>query len=64
MSGLIPCCGVKNFISFFVTGVDPTIMGIGPADAIKKLCDNTGIKLKDVDLIDVSYAFMYQWKQL
>lgn len=29
-------------------------MGIGPADAIKKLCANTGVQLKDVDLIDVS----------
>lgn len=30
-------------------------MGIGPADAIKKLCDNTGVKITDVDLFDVSF---------
>ncbi|GBL80046.1 3-ketoacyl-CoA thiolase, mitochondrial [Araneus ventricosus] len=42
-------------------GVDPTIMGIGPVDAIRKLCDNTGVKLSDVDLVDVNEAFASQF---
>jgi len=36
-------------------------MGIGPADAVKRLCENTGIKLKDVDIIDINEAFAAQF---
>lgn len=52
---------LARIVGYSYVGVDPTIMGIGPADAIKKLCDNTGIKLKDVDLIDVNEAFAAQF---
>ena len=36
-----------------VAGVDPTIMGIGPAPAIRQLLKKTGRELKDIDLIEV-----------
>lgn len=52
---------LARIVGYSYVGVDPTIMGIGPADAIKKLCDNTGIKLKDVDLIDINEAFAAQF---
>ncbi|XP_054722177.1 3-ketoacyl-CoA thiolase, mitochondrial-like [Uloborus diversus] len=50
-----------RIVGYSYVGVDPTIMGIGPADAIKKLCENTGIKLNDVDLIDINEAFAAQF---
>jgi acetyl-CoA acetyltransferase len=36
-------------------GCDPTIMGIGPVEAIRKLCKKTGIELDMIDLIEVIF---------
>jgi len=52
---------LARIVGYSYVGVDPTIMGIGPADAIRKLCDNTGIKIQDVDLIDINEAFASQF---
>ncbi|KAG8194896.1 hypothetical protein JTE90_029187 [Oedothorax gibbosus] len=52
---------MSRVVGYSYVGVDPTIMGIGPADAIKKLCDNTGVKLNDVDLVDINEAFAAQF---
>jgi acetyl-CoA C-acetyltransferase len=41
-------------------GVDPAIMGIGPVPAIRKLLDKTGLKLADIDLIELNEAFAAQ----
>ena len=41
-------------------GVDPSIMGIGPAPAIRKLLDKTGTKLEDIELIELNEAFAAQ----
>jgi acetyl-CoA C-acetyltransferase len=38
-------------------GVDPRYMGIGPIDAIKKLLDQTGYKLSDIELFEINEAF-------
>jgi acetyl-CoA C-acetyltransferase len=38
-------------------GVDPRIMGIGPIDAIKKLLQQTGYQLSDIQLIEINEAF-------
>ena len=40
-----------------VVGVPPEIMGIGPAPAIRKLLEVTGLKLADIDRIEVNEAF-------
>ena len=39
---------------YSVSGVDPSIMGIGPVSAIRKLLDKTSMKLEDIDLVEVS----------
>lgn len=52
---------LARIVAYSYVGVHPAIMGIGPADAIKKMCENTGIKLKDVDLVDVNEAFAAQF---
>jgi acetyl-CoA C-acetyltransferase len=41
-------------------GVDPKIMGIGPVPATRKLLDDTGIALDDIDLIELNEAFAAQ----
>ena len=41
-------------------GVEPEIMGMGPVDAVRKLCAQTGIGLEDFDLIELNEAFAVQ----
>jgi acetyl-CoA acetyltransferase family protein len=42
-------------------GVDPTIMGIGPAPAIRDLCKRTGVALDAIDLFEINEAFAAQY---
>lgn len=56
--------GVKplgQVISWAVVGVEPEIMGIGPARAIPKALDRAGLTLADVDLIEINEAFSSQY---
>ncbi|SFJ54444.1 acetyl-CoA C-acetyltransferase [Thermoflavimicrobium dichotomicum] len=46
--------------AYAVAGVDPNIMGIGPVPAIRKLLKRTGLKLEDIDLIEINEAFAAQ----
>jgi len=48
------------FRAFVVVGCDPDIMGIGPSFAIPKLLKKTGLKLEDIDLIELNEAFASQ----
>jgi acetyl-CoA C-acetyltransferase len=41
-------------------GVDPAVMGIGPAPAIRRLLEKAGMKLHQIDLIEVNEAFAAQ----
>ncbi|GJM21387.1 MAG: acetyl-CoA acetyltransferase [Planctomycetota bacterium] len=43
-----------------MAGVDPAIMGIGPVPALRKLEERSGVKLADVDLIELNEAFAAQ----
>jgi acetyl-CoA acetyltransferase family protein len=44
-----------------IAGVDPKVMGIGPAPAIRKALDRQGQKLADYDLVEVNEAFAPQY---
>ena len=55
--GLQPLAWVSGYAS---AGVDPAIMGIGPAFAIRSLLARTGLALSDIDLIEVNEAFAGQ----
>jgi acetyl-CoA acetyltransferase family protein len=44
-----------------VVGCDPTVMGIGPAYAIKKLLAAQSMQMKDIDLFEVNEAFAAQY---
>jgi acetyl-CoA acyltransferase len=43
-----------------VAGVDPSVMGIGPVPATHKALQRAGLKLEDIDLIEVNEAFAAQ----
>ena len=51
---------MAKFISFAVAGVPPEIMGIGPIKAIPKALKLAGLKLEDIDLIELNEAFASQ----
>ncbi|HEV2438879.1 MAG TPA: thiolase family protein [bacterium] len=48
------------FRSFAVAGVPPEIMGIGPVDAVPKALRHAGVRLQDVDVIELNEAFASQ----
>ncbi|MDW7728484.1 MAG: acetyl-CoA C-acyltransferase [Bacillota bacterium] len=48
------------FRGFAVAGCPPEIMGVGPAYAIPKLMKLTGIKIADIDLVELNEAFASQ----
>jgi acetyl-CoA acyltransferase len=55
--------GVKPlgyFRAFATAGVDPAVMGIGPIPAVRKLLAKTGLKLADIDVIELNEAFASQ----
>ncbi|HYF93532.1 MAG TPA: acetyl-CoA C-acyltransferase [Symbiobacteriaceae bacterium] len=55
--------GVKPlafFRSFAVGGVDPDVMGIGPVAAVPKALKLAGVRLQDLDLIELNEAFASQ----
>ncbi len=43
-----------------VAGVDPAVMGIGPVPATHKALERAGLKLEDLDLIEINEAFAAQ----
>ena len=48
------------FRSFAVAGVPPEVMGIGPVEAVPKALRLAGVRLQDVDLIELNEAFASQ----
>lgn len=55
--------GIKplaRFVDYAVAGCDPEIMGIGPAYAVPKLLEKTGLKLDDIGLFELNEAFASQ----
>ena len=42
-------------------GVEPTLMGMGPAPATRRVLAKAGLSLKDIDLIEVNEAFAAQY---
>jgi acetyl-CoA C-acetyltransferase len=50
-----------RIISWGIVGVDPSIMGIGPAKAIPAALQRAGLTLDDLDLIEINEAFAAQY---
>lgn len=45
---------------FGTSGVDPSIMGIGPVDAVKKALQRTNQSIEDIDVFELNEAFASQ----
>ena len=56
-AGIKPLARIK---SWGLAGVDPSIMGIGPVAAVPKALKRAGMKLSDIDLIELNEAFAVQ----
>ncbi|MFI5207795.1 MAG: acetyl-CoA C-acetyltransferase [Gemmatimonadales bacterium] len=52
---------IGRLIAWAVAGVEPRHMGIGPAPAIRKLMQKTGMTFDQVDLFEVNEAFSPQY---
>jgi acetyl-CoA acyltransferase len=51
---------IARMITYAVAGVEPRIMGIGPVAAVPKALKQAGLKLDDIDLIELNEAFAAQ----
>jgi acetyl-CoA acyltransferase len=51
---------IARLVSYAVAGVPPRIMGIGPVEAVPKALTQAGLKLGDIDLIELNEAFASQ----
>src|ERR687885_29578 len=56
--------GVKplgRIVSWAYAGVDPEVMGIGPVPAVRKALEKAGLRLEEIDLVEVNEAFAGQY---
>ncbi len=51
---------LARLVSYSLAGVDPRIMGIGPVAAVPKALKQAGMKLDDLDLVELNEAFAAQ----
>ena len=51
---------LARWVGFAVAGVPPEIMGVGPIAAIPKVLETTGIRLDQIDWIELNEAFAAQ----
>jgi 3-oxoadipyl-CoA thiolase len=51
---------VAKIIAMAVAGVDPSIMGIGPVPAVKKVLQRAKLNIADIDLVELNEAFASQ----
>lgn len=51
---------LARIVSSAVTGVEPRIMGIGPVSASRKALERAGLRLEDMDLLEINEAFAAQ----
>ena len=55
--GITPLARIKGSA---VSGLDPKIMGVGPIEACKKVFAQTGMTVKDIDVVELNEAFAAQ----
>jgi acetyl-CoA C-acetyltransferase len=51
---------LARIIASSVSGLAPEIMGVGPIEAVRKLLAQTGMKITDVDVVELNEAFAAQ----
>ncbi len=57
-AGLRP---IARIVSGGVCGVDPDIMGIGPAPSSRQALERAGLRVQDMDLVEINEAFATQY---
>ncbi len=55
---------IARLVSWGFAGVDPRIMGIGPAPAARAALTRAGLTLEDMDLVEINEAFAAQYKSV
>src|SRR5205085_6836430 len=51
---------LARFVAYATAGVPPEIMGIGPVAAVPKVLRQSGLKLENIDVIELNEAFAVQ----
>ena len=51
---------MARMLGYAVAAVDPAIMGIGPAPAVRQLLEKTGVSIDDIDIWEANEAFAAQ----
>lgn len=51
---------IARMVSYATAGVEPSIMGIGPAEAVPKALKFAGLNISDIDQIELNEAFAAQ----
>jgi acetyl-CoA C-acetyltransferase len=51
---------LARFVASAVVGVEPRVMGIGPVPAVRKVLERTGVRLDEIDVIELNEAFASQ----
>ncbi|ALS21828.1 MULTISPECIES: acetyl-CoA C-acetyltransferase [Paenibacillus] len=52
---------LARLVAWGIVGVEPAMMGIGPADAIRQALQRAGMTLQQLDLIEINEAFAAQY---
>jgi acetyl-CoA acetyltransferase len=55
---------IGRLVSWAFVGVEPRVMGIGPAPAARRALDKAGLTLDDMSLVEVNEAFAAQYKSV
>jgi acetyl-CoA acetyltransferase family protein len=55
---------IGRIVSWGFVGVEPQVMGIGPAPASRLALEKAGLELDDMDLVEVNEAFAPQYKSV
>ena len=51
---------MARWLGSAAAGVDPRVMGLGPAPATRKLLERQGVQIEDMDLVELNEAFAVQ----
>ncbi|MGF1599655.1 MAG: acetyl-CoA C-acyltransferase [Acidimicrobiales bacterium] len=51
---------LARIVASAVSGLDPKIMGVGPIEAVGRVLDRAGMKIGDIDVVELNEAFAAQ----
>jgi 3-oxoadipyl-CoA thiolase len=51
---------LARVVTSAVAGVDPSVMGLGPVPAVRKALQRAGLRVSDIDLVELNEAFASQ----